>query len=61
MKILISLNPFDRAIHLTITDISVTDKQFFEIAQIADNTLQQNIENYLKFSKILTKEGETND
>lgn len=51
MKISISLNPFDRCIHLTVCDLSVTDKQFFEIAQIADKTLQQNI----------AKENKTND
>lgn len=62
MKISISLNPFDKLIHLTIRDLpGITSKQFYEIAQIADHTLQKNIEKYLEFINIMQENEKEGD
>lgn len=48
MKILVSINPFDNQVHLSIVDLpGLTSDLLYNIAQIAEETTKKNLEVYL--------------
>lgn len=48
MKILVSINPFDNEVHLSIVDLTgLTSDLLYNVAQIAEETTRKNIEDYL--------------
>lgn len=58
MKILVSVNPFDNQVHLSIIDLpGLTTDQIYNIAQIAEKTTKKNLEVYLG----ITDRGEENE
>lgn len=48
MKINVSFNPFEGIINVTIRDLHVLSNDIYKIAEIAENTVRENIERYLE-------------
>lgn len=48
MKTIVSLNPFEGIINVTIRDLHVSSDDIYKIAEIAELTVQKNIERYLE-------------
>lgn len=48
MKILVSINPFDNQVHLSILDLpGLKSDQLYNVAKIAEETIKKNLEVYL--------------
>lgn len=55
MKTVVSLNPFEGNINVTIRDLHVSSDDLYKIAEIAENTVQKNIERYLEIKTAAAK------
>lgn len=55
MKTIVSLNPFEGIINVTIRDLHVSSDDIYKIAEIAEFTVQKNIERYLKIKDTAAK------
>lgn len=55
MKTVVSLNPFEGIINVTIRDLHVSSDDLYKIAEIAENAVQKNIESYLRIKTFAAK------
>ena len=55
MKTVVSLNPFEGIINVSIRDLHVCSDDLYKIAEVAENAVQKNIESYLKIKTIAAK------
>lgn len=55
MKTIVSLNPFEGIINVTIRDLQVSSDDIYKIAEIAENTVRKNIERYLEIKTAAAK------
>lgn len=48
MRVIVSINPFDNKVHLSIVDLQVSNDDLYAIAQIAEKTVEANVKAFLK-------------
>lgn len=52
MRVIVSINPFDNKVHLSIVDLQVTKEDLYAIAQIAEETVEANVKAFLKLEDV---------
>lgn len=48
MRVIVSINPIDNKVHLSIVDLQVSNDDLYAIAQIAEETVEANVKAFLK-------------